>query len=281
MNHVRGWFSPPNTPPAPREADLGPPPPRSGEPELSVPLVSPAADESNVLGLSISSSPNTSTNDVSAVHVNDSSSSLGLSSPKLESQPRIVTPGESKPPSTKPTIRERLSTLARRSTFKSKPPTSPIAQQESPAGGELNHLHTHSEPTIQAIRASPEDPTLTLADDTRKGRPLERHLLGSSASSPRPEHPKLPHLRKSPARSSTSPIPSHVNVDLPHTRKRLIVCCDGYVHMSYLIYRMIPFTSQHQGHGTMGFPKHVVGDIQMYSNCVSVYEGDPCMTLSE
>ena len=189
-------------------------------------------DESNALGLSVNSTSNMSLNDVSASPVNDSSSSLGRTTSIFKSQPRTPT---AKPPATKTTIRQRLSSFARRDKSRQSTVSMP-SQPRSPVDGKPNHPHSNSDPVIETIRASPEElrgPSAASdpvpGDDTRVGRPLDRNLLTSTASSPRPEHPKLPDLRRRSARSSTSPIPSHVNVDLPHTRKRLVVCCDGCV----------------------------------------------------
>lgn len=240
MNRVLGWFSP-STSPTSHEAELGAPPPSplkrpSGKLERSAStppkaMSSPDSSneaESNALGLSVDPLLNTPSEEVSPV--NDSSSSLGRPTPKLKKQLSITSSRQRNTPTTQHTFLQRLSSFARRDKSNKaniQPTISPLTQQQHPAD---RNIHSYSEPVIQTIRASPEHMRGPSAvrdpDDAHKGSPLDHSLLGSPAGTPRLEQHTSPGRS---GRSSTSPIPSHVNGDLPHTRKRLIVCCDGYV----------------------------------------------------
>lgn len=272
MNRLRGWLSPPGTPPASNE-ELGAPTSSTHGSNSSLSLHVPSlsmtslTSETNALGLTVDNPTGTTTNVTNNNSSSDgisngSSSSLGRSASKLKSKlATSSTSRQSKSPKTKPTLRQRITSLTRRdpnrrafsvsesATGRTKP-NEPTNNSGRPA-----HLQIQSDPVIETARASPEDiegpstargglnsspaplsePELAggLGGQQYRGR-LGRgedrnHLLSSSAkSSPRPEHPDLPKIRRARSvRSSTSPIPAYVKLDHIHLPKRLIVCCDG------------------------------------------------------
>lgn len=257
MNRIRAWFTPPSTPPTSHEGlpEPGASTPNSQASESSLSLQAPStmssktASASNALGLSVD--PSNETNTLGVGDNAGPSASSSASKSKLSPKPTTAS-RQTKSPTLKPRLRDRLSSLT--STFRdtskagtsSKTPTrrsSAIEHTAPPLGsnGKLAHLHARSDPVIETIRASPEDivgpsaarppvdtRTPASAERGRLGRGENRDLLLSSTAHSSPRAAGIAELqRPHSARSSTSPIPAYVNIDLPRTPKRLIVCCDG------------------------------------------------------